>query len=54
MILLTNETANILYSSNENYNNKIQKLKNAGLLNKNDEFYNNDKDVLSKYIMFGI
>jgi hypothetical protein len=55
MILLTNETVdmllksnNIVCSSNENYNNKIQKLKNAGLLNKNDEFYNNDKDLVLK------
>lgn len=49
MILLTNQTVdmllksnNIVCSSNENYNNKILKLKNAGLLNKNDEFHNQD------------
>ena len=49
MILLTNQTVdtllksnNIVCSGNENYNNKILKLKNAGLLNKNDEFHNKD------------
>ncbi len=49
MVLLTNQTVDILLksnnidcSSNENYDNKILKLKNAGLLNKNDEFHNED------------
>ncbi len=49
MILLTNETVDILLKSNgifceidENYNTKILKLQSAGLLNKNDEFYNNE------------
>jgi hypothetical protein len=53
MILLTNETVDILLKSNgifseidENYNTKILKLQNAGLLNKNEEFYNNEMKLI--------
>ena len=53
MILLSNETVDLLMkingllnNNNESYTSKILKLKNAGLLNNNDEFYFKDTAVL--------